>query len=473
MKGLGIREVNTANTTKLVPEDKQKVDVKKKVVVEIMKPKGFNKKLYVPPQLRTEESDKEELENNEALLRDQEDLMDPLIKNMVVQPGQIEKDVLSKNVDPVTKRPFDKVDPIQRDPIPSNQALNKEKNDLLGKVRNANKERDKVKVPENAIIYKETAKKVGNFRNASTLSKPGLEEEIAEKIFNLDITIPVGDLMAVSPGIRAVILRKARNKRVVERAEQAFLQLEASENDLNPIGIDGEVEAIKKVDVDDIWALKETFLTLTKDTGELKAGTIVHQDVVEQFLKDLGQSNKEKVILVARESEGLRVVFPKINHSDETVEAVLDSGSQIISMDHMVAMGLGLSWDPDIVIHMQSANGSLKPTKGMARNVPFVFGDLTVYLQVHVVESAPYQVLLGRPFDVNTQSVIKNFEDGGQELTLTDLNNGHKCTIGTYVRGKGVRVEERKEPTLREMGSSQSDSKENEKEIVNFQTSMI
>lgn len=228
MMGSSTREVYS--TTKRIPEDKQKAGVRKKVEVEIIRPKGFDKRLYKPPPLRSEDMEQQIRDNEEALLRDKEDLMDPSIKDMVVQPGQ--------RKDQGKERPFDNVEPLQRDPIPSNQALNKEKNDLIEKVNNGNKERDKVRIPENTIVYKETAKKVRDFRHTSTLSKPGLEEEMAEKIFNMDITIPVGDLMAVSPGIRAVILRKSRNKRVVERAEKAFLQLEANNEDLNPIMLD-------------------------------------------------------------------------------------------------------------------------------------------------------------------------------------------------------------------------------------------
>ena len=82
----------------------------------------------------------------------------------------------------------------------------------------------------------------------------------------------------------------------------------------------------------------------------------------------------------------------------EQVECILDSGSQIVSMDTSVAGALGLSWDPKTVIHMQSASGQLTPTRGLARNVPFAFSEVVIYMQVHVTDNAPYKVLLG---DVN------------------------------------------------------------------------
>ncbi|THU77712.1 hypothetical protein K435DRAFT_625554, partial [Dendrothele bispora CBS 962.96] len=113
---------------------------------------------------------------------------------------------------------------------------------------------------------------------------------------------------------------------------------------------------------------------------------------------------------------------------------VLDSGSQIVSMDTNIAVGLDITWDPDVVIHMQSANGNLNPTRGLARNVPFRFGDITIYLQVHVMDNVPYEVLMGRPFDVLVESEVKNTKQGDQYITLTDPNSSRRQQIGTYSR---------------------------------------
>ena len=85
---------------------------------------------------------------------------------------------------------------------------------------------------------------------------------------------------------------------------------------------------------------------------------------------------------------------------------------------------------------MQSANSSLEETLGLAKNVPFLFGNITVYLQVHVMKRPAYKVLLGRPFDAITESEIKNAKDGGQSLTLTDPNTGERCVMHTHERGK-------------------------------------
>ncbi|THU77215.1 hypothetical protein K435DRAFT_608978, partial [Dendrothele bispora CBS 962.96] len=167
----------------------------------------------------------------------------------------------------------------------------------------------------------------------------------------------------------------------------------------------------------------------------LPEGAIVQRDVVEQFRQDRPPADREKrIIVAARRGEDLRVVYPKINNSQEEVECVLDSGSQIVSMDTNIAVGLDITWDPDVVIHMQSANGNLNPTRGLARNVPFRFGDITIYLQVHVMDNVPYEVLMGRPFDVLVESEVKNTKQGDQYITLTDPNSSRRQQIGTYSR---------------------------------------
>ncbi|KAF9536959.1 hypothetical protein CPC08DRAFT_651910, partial [Agrocybe pediades] len=100
-------------------------------------------------------------------------------------------------------------------------------------------------------------------------------------------------------------------------------------------------------------------------------------------------------LYTGRESEKLRSVFPKINGVDKE-EAIMDSGSQIVSMAESVATKMGLFWDPQITINMQSANKSIDRTLGLAKNVPFQFGEVTVYLQVHILRNPAYTILLGR-----------------------------------------------------------------------------
>ena len=66
-------------------------------------------------------------------------------------------------------------------------------------------------------------------------------------------------------------------------------------------------------------------------------------------------------------------------------------------MSEAICHNLGLAYDPSIVLHMQSENGNLDQLLGLAHNIPFQIGAITMYLQVHVISLPAYDVLLGRP----------------------------------------------------------------------------
>jgi hypothetical protein len=145
-------------------------------------------------------------------------------------------------------------------------------------------------------------------------------------------------------------------------------------------------------------------------------------------------------LLVARESTSLRTVYPVINGVDSE-GCMLVGGSQIVSMAQGITLELGISWDPNIQIHMQSANKQVEKLLGLACNIPFLFNTITVYLQIHIINAPAYKVLLGRPFDTLTQSQVKNVRNGGQTITITDTNTGQRCTIPTHVKGAVPKIQ--------------------------------
>ncbi|KNZ78117.1 hypothetical protein J132_01641 [Termitomyces sp. J132] len=120
-----------------------------------------------------------------------------------------------------------------------------------------------------------------------------------------------------------------------------------------------------------------------------------------------------------------------INNKEE-VECINNSGSQIILMSVEIASDLGLSYNPNIVLNMQSTNGTLDQLLGLAQNIPCTIGNIMVYLQIHVLQSPAYDILLGHPFDVLTCSMINTLSDVKTTITITDPNTGQRCTIPTF-----------------------------------------
>ena len=209
----------------------------------------------------------------------------------------------------------------------------------------------------------------------------------------------------------------------------------------------------------------------------MPAGSIVQKDIVESFMNDLSESdNRRGMVIVANKGNGLRTVYPSINGSEPDIENILDSGSQIVAIDRCIAIGLDITWDPNITVRMEDVHGGLASTLGLAKNVPFKFGDITVYLQCHVQNRAPFEVLLGRPFDVLTESEVRTFGNGDTEIKIKDPNSSKKVTMGMFSRGqkpKQARIDQSRynsEPTLVSEMTQESTPKETD---VNFQTSMI
>jgi len=96
------------------------------------------------------------------------------------------------------------------------------------------------------------------------------------------------------------------------------------------------------------------------------------------------------------------------------VESIIDPGSQIIAMSDAVCHDLGLHYDPQIQLNMQSANGTVDKLLGLARNIPCRVGDITLYLQIPVIRDPAYDILMGRPFDVLTKSIVHNYTNEDQ-----------------------------------------------------------
>ncbi|KZT19887.1 hypothetical protein NEOLEDRAFT_1076942 [Neolentinus lepideus HHB14362 ss-1] len=251
---------------------------------------------------------------------------------------------------------------------------------------------------------------------------PVYDPVISENVFRWLLSTPYvsltsQELLAISPEVRNKYRDLVTPKRVPPTPErvQATLEEVADEDLTSP----------------------ETFLRsdlLTYGKTE-EHGEIMVPDPVDQYFKGLAPGEIPLHFHVAKESLALRSIVGLVDNK-EKVEAILDPGSQIIAMSEGVCLSLGVAFDPMVRVQMQSANKMVDLTLSLARNVPFQVGFITLYLQMHVVCDPTYDILLGRPFDVLTQSNIRNFFNKTQTITITDPNSNLVATIPTYPRGK-------------------------------------
>ncbi|KNZ82000.1 hypothetical protein J132_09067 [Termitomyces sp. J132] len=81
---------------------------------------------------------------------------------------------------------------------------------------------------------------------------------------------------------------------------------------------------------------------------------------------------------------------------------------------------------------MQSANSTMYQLLGLPYNVPCTIGIIMVYLQIHILWSPAYNILLSFLFDVFTHSVVNTLSSIKTTITIINLNTDMQQTIPTF-----------------------------------------
>jgi len=83
---------------------------------------------------------------------------------------------------------------------------------------------------------------------------------------------------------------------------------------------------------------------------------------------------------------------------------------------------------------MQSVNRSLLQMCGLVKNILFTLEEVTVLLQIHIIEKKLYHILLGKLFDTITESQMVNNKKGNLTINITYPNTGIEIVLPTYKR---------------------------------------
>ena len=138
--------------------------------------------------------------------------------------------------------------------------------------------------------------------------------------------------------------------------------------------------------------------TFAKAVHKIPEDATIIQDPYEVFLRSQpSDADGKEPIKVATESNVLCAIMPLVAEQ-EYIEAILDPWCQIIAMSEEVCLALAIPYNPNVCLNMVSANGGVNQLLGLAKNVPFKIGEITVYLQVHILWQPTYNILLGQPF---------------------------------------------------------------------------
>ena len=161
-----------------------------------------------------------------------------------------------------------------------------------------------------------------------------------------------------------------------------------------------------------------------------------HEEDESTYVLQFTESGKtENIVLTASPIMRLRVITATLN-GEIDIECVLDQGSEIICMDKSIWRKITHSINPTVTMSMESANSQSNSTYGICENLRFTIGGMDLWFQVHVVENAPFQVLMGRPFFVYTQCITQDYSNGDQEITIVCPNTNRTAKLPTKPRKK-------------------------------------
>lgn len=264
--------------------------------------------------------------------------------------------------------------------------------------------------------------KIVAYRKDAPIHDNKLTKEVFRRMLQSKFEITHEELLSLSPELREQYKTSISNKRIPKENDKTVSSLENALTE----------KEVAQINTNQIV---NTFLVTTREPID-GSNFISYADSLPNypmgFLKNKPEKDQDNIV-VAKDSYSLRAVRPLVDNSTY-IKCILDPGCQIVAMSQETAHRLGLSYNPKVTLKMQSANGEINPSLGLIQNVSFSFGVVTLYLQVHVIQTDAYDVLLGRPFDMLTTSTVTNYLNQEQSITITDPNTGDMATIPTLPR---------------------------------------
>ena len=118
---------------------------------------------------------------------------------------------------------------------------------------------------------------------------------------------------------------------------------------------------------------------------------------------------------------------------------ILDQGSQIIVMHQDLAQEAGVQFNPSHQLNMEGANGLASKTMGCAENLTMQVGDVIFEVHAHIVERAPFRLLLGQPFHHHLLCRLEDHPDRRMVISVRDLANPAR-TINIPSRARRAQV---------------------------------
>jgi hypothetical protein len=201
------------------------------------------------------------------------------------------------------------------------------------------------------------------YKTLPPVHDPAIAADVYKRSMNAHITITQRELLSLSPEVRSQVREVTTTRRMPNNPSataQNALQLEEDPT-FDEYPDDPPAEALhSRLDPHCVHSRVPP------------SDAIIIPDPIERYIRSLppGQEPDPDRLIIAKESSAVRSIFAIVD-ATRRKECILDPGCQIVAMAEDVCHELALVYDPSIRLHMQSANGNLDWSLGLARNVPF------------------------------------------------------------------------------------------------------
>ncbi|KAG5641105.1 hypothetical protein DXG03_005981 [Asterophora parasitica] len=280
-------------------------------------------------------------------------------------------------------------------------------------------------LPDNCFVPPSTCNLAATDRHADPAyhtEAPITDAAKSTKLFDhcleSTLTVSVGKLCSVAPAIWGKLHKAVTPKQVMTAVLGSIIKV-----------LDDHYTSC----IEELNALPMAEDAHSNSTPLLEA--LITTDVVDTYYQNLWLGESLECIVVAKELHSLWSILMCMD-TWEQVKCIVDSGCQIITMLEEVCHDLHICYNPTVILHMQSANGMVDPSLGLAWNVPCTISNITLYLQIHVIQNPAYDILLSRPFNVLTCSSVKMHSANKTIITITDPNTHVVTSIPLFTRGQ-------------------------------------
>ena len=233
-----------------------------------------------------------------------------------------------------------------------------------------------------------------------------LVESLYKRFHNRTLEIEIGELLRVAPQLRHKLLRE-----LPDRSEGVLNAIEAWQ----PSPLEGEnLEYENRV---------------SEPVNIPMNAVIPLSNLVRDNRYSVPANDDEKK---RRDMYSLGLLHTHVYVKDFALKTMIDSGSGVDAMPLDVAQRLRLKIRPKPYVRMVPVGGADLVCYGCVEDLPVSIGDISITINVFVLELCPTELLLGRPYMQKSMMALIQQPNGGVECRVHSTDKTRRCTFIVY-----------------------------------------